>query len=226
MAGKTASVAVAGVVGLALLGGCAGSGVSAPSTSTAPTSADSSPAATSPTQTAHTSPAGQVTVSPSSPAVSSAAPKPTAQPASVSTAPIVVDKGRTSEDLRVQAVRVGEHDGYSRFFIEFAGGAPDQLSYEVRYVKNPTTQGKGDAIDVGSPTVAMVRLLNMPYPPSGTPLPQLGRQPGTGGGITGYYCEGAFEGYQPFHVGLTSVRALAVTTLADPTRLVVDFVDN
>ena len=118
----------------------------------------------------------------------------------------------------VTAVRVGQHDGYDRFVIEFSGGVP---TYTVTRQSSSTftRSPRGDLVtlDGNAGVLITVKMVTnwMAYagPTSFKP---------------GYPClrealmAQNFEGVQQWALGVAGTPALRVFTMDSPSRLVVD----
>ena len=116
-------------------------------------------------------------------------------------------------------VRVGQHEGYDRFVIEFGGGVP---SYEVSRLQSPTLEsggGKGGKVTLEGTTSVTITMHSVD---NWT----------TYSGPTGFYPRYPFlrqaqlvqdyEGYQTWALGIQGTTCLRIDTLASPSRLVVD----
>jgi hypothetical protein len=118
------------------------------------------------------------------------------------------------------AVRAGGHSGFDRVVFEFRGGLP---SHRVRYVDRLVQDGSGNVVavagaadlevvfeganahdDAGSPTVSRRR-----FSPGLTAVKEVAQV-------------GDFEAVVTYGIGLDRRRPLAVSTLSNPSRLVVD----
>lgn len=121
------------------------------------------------------------------------------------------------------AVRVGRHETYDRVVYEFSGaGRP---TFEVQWVDEPVQSGSGETVEVPGDAYLSVRTSTVEIPgesqdkPSAPPASRLD-------GTVVASAEpiwGGFEGYGETFVGVTGAeRPFRVTTLDDPTRLVVD----
>ena len=118
------------------------------------------------------------------------------------------------------AVRAGGHSGFDRVVFEFRGGLP---SHRVRYVDRLVQDGSGNVVavagaadlevvfegasahdDAGAPTVSRRR-----FSPGLTAVKEVAQV-------------GDFEAVVTYGIGLDRRRPLAVSTLSNPSRLVVD----
>ena len=131
-----------------------------------------------------------------------------AAPAGAQSTPTLVD------------VRAGSHTGYDRVVFEFRGAVPE---HRIRYVDQLVEDGTGDPVSVagaadlevvfeganaheedGSPTISRRRF--SPGLPAVKEIAQLGD----------------FEAVVSYGIGVDQRRPIQVSTLSDPSRLVVD----
>jgi len=122
-------------------------------------------------------------------------------------------------DLQLADVRLGEHDGFDRLVLDFAGsGAP---GWGVEYADRAVAEGSGEIVPLAGDRVLTISA-------SGTAMPEPGsyetpRRLGPSGGLAEVRVGGWFEGYVQVFVGLDGdARPFRVFALADPPRLVVD----
>jgi hypothetical protein len=118
------------------------------------------------------------------------------------------------------AVRAGGHSGFDRVVFEFRGGLP---SHQVRYVDRLVSDGSGDVVEVagaadlevafqganahddsGAPTVSPRR-----FSPGLTAVKEVAE-------VTD------FEANVSYGIGLDRRRPLEISTLSNPSRLVID----
>jgi len=156
----------------------------------------------------------------------SASASPAASPsAAVSPSPVVPAgfvlsdvSGGSVATSQVAAVRVGQHDGYDRFVIEFSSGIP---TYTVTRQANAkfTTTPKGDVVTLegsGGVVITVQSITNWTGYTGATSFKP------------GYPCIREarmiqnFEGVQQWGVGVDGTPALRVSTMTSPNRLVVD----
>ena len=199
---------VSSVCALALVG-CTGESPPSPSVTT--TTAAPSPSTTTPSPT-------------------TASPSPTSSSPAAAPAGYSID-GRTSPtfpnlggDLGgIGRVRVGHHAGYDRVVWEFTGaGRP---TYKVHYVDEPLGDGSGDPVPVKGKAYVEVLITSVGIPADGTQRPKDATAAAMSGTViaqaAGIY--GGFEGYGQTFIGVRDkARPLRVSTLTNPTRLVVD----
>ena len=209
--GAPQRLAVVSVVSVLALVGCTEDPPPSPSVTT-----------TTASPSAPTSTPAPTTASPSSP--------PTSSPDAGAPAGFSLD-GRTSPtfpslggDLGgVGRVRVGHHTGFDRVVWEFPGtGRP---SYKVHYVDEPLGDGSGDPVPVEGTAYVEVLVTTVGIPPDGTPRPTDATASALSGTVIAQAgaIYGGFEGYGQSFIGVRDEqRPLRVTTLTNPTRLVVD----
>jgi hypothetical protein len=118
----------------------------------------------------------------------------------------------------VSAVRVGQHDGYDRFVIEFAGGVPHYTvtpQSSATFTRSP----KGDQVTLEGTSGVVITVhsvINWTAYSGPTAL------------LPGYpYLRQAqlvenFEGYQQWALGIKGTACVRVVIYASPNRLVVD----
>ncbi len=126
--------------------------------------------------------------------------------------------GGSVSTSQVASVRVGQHDGYDRFVIEFAGGIP---SYTVVRQASAifTRSPKGDQVTLdGSAGVVITVQSITNWTGYTTPTSFKSAYP--------FMREALliqnFEGVQQWGIGTAGKPALRVFTMSAPNRLVVD----
>lgn len=140
-----------------------------------------------------------------------------------STSPVSVPA--TAERALLTAVRAARHEGYDRVVFEFDGPVP---GYQVAYTEEPVTQdGSGLEVEVAGEHVVLVRMENA----SGADLSKEDApetytgpkrfDPGTPE-VAELVRVGDFEGILTWAVGLRDRVDFRVSTLSNPSRLVVD----
>ncbi|WP_392543457.1 hypothetical protein [Oryzobacter telluris] len=120
------------------------------------------------------------------------------------------------------AVRVGTHERYDRVVWEFDGPGP--LSFRVRPVDEPIGDGSGDPVEVAGDAYLEVLVTGLEIPASLDDCPgdaSAASLKNTVVAQANSFC-GGFEGVGQVFVGLDRERPFRVTTLTNPTRLVVD----
>ena len=129
-------------------------------------------------------------------------------------------------DLVLTDVRLGDHDGYDRIVLEFAGtGTP---GWAVGYVDRAVLDGSGERVTLDGDAIMDVYASGTTYP--GSDADHYGGptrlEPDGGGAVDEVYVGGTFEGYTQVLAGITGgPAAFRVFALTDPSRLVVDVVD-
>lgn len=124
--------------------------------------------------------------------------------------------------LGIVDVRVAAHDTFDRVVFEFQGsGTP---GWNVDYTADPTREGSGEPIEVAGRTVLGVAITGVGYPSDTGVEPYDGPNPVPGtSGVREVYLDGIFEGMSVAFIGVDADRpAVSVSTLSNPTRLVVD----
>ena len=135
------------------------------------------------------------------------------------------DTAAASADARVTVrdIRVGAHDGFDRVVLEVGGdGMP---GWDVRYVDQPSSQGKGDAIEVAGEAVLQVTLTGAGYPydtgveeySAAAPL-----SASDTAAVTEVVFDGTFEGTTVAFVGTKTQSPFRVYLLEAPTRVVLE----
>ncbi len=176
----------------------------------------------SPTKASPTAPAASAPASSTEPSSGDPSDKPPVFPAD--TKPQTAKK-RGAWDLVLTDVRVAEHPGFDRIVLEFEGrGIP---GWWVGYVDKPALEGSGRVVRLGGDASLNIGAVGTtwPSPDYYTGPRRLGLS--EGGGISGVYVGGTFEGYTQVLVGVDSGRApFRVFAITGPSRLVVDVVDD
>jgi hypothetical protein len=214
-------LAVASLAGALALAGCTGEPEPSPSTSGGRTTASPAPSSSPSSST----PAPSTTTSSASSTASASA-----SPSGTAPAGFSLD-GRTSArfpglggDLgSTGRVRVGHHSGFDRVVWEFEGSGPP--SYQVHYVRRALADGSGDPVPVAGDAFVEVLVSTVRTPTPGTARPRDARAAALAGTVIAQAdaIGGGFEGYGQAFVGVRGEqRPLRVTTLRNPTRLVVD----
>lgn len=131
--------------------------------------------------------------------------------------------GGAYADLDIKDIRVGSHDGFDRFVLEFAGeGLP---SYHAGYVDEPLQQASGMPIDVAGPATLEVMVHGTAAAMMNTDNPLLksvGPMDKAAGNVQGVTYGGTFEADSQFFIGLDKPRPYSVSVLENPARLVID----
>lgn len=130
----------------------------------------------------------------------------------------------SGEPLLPVALHVGDHDGYDRVVIEFAGdGVP---GWRSEYVTEAVAAGRGDRIEIDADAVLAVDITGTRYPEEGeghyAPLGPLDGKDV----IEEVHYVGTFEGVTQLFVGVDDgATAYRVFPLVRPARLVIDIAD-
>lgn len=130
----------------------------------------------------------------------------------------------TSKDTQpfiLEAVSVGEHEGYVRVVFQFTDGL---AGYRIAHATPPFTQdGSGDTVTVKGKGHISVRLTAQAHDEDGKPTVENTTIPGpTGSSVTEIKPLGDFEGVVNYVIGTTAVKQMRVFTLKSPARVVVD----
>lgn len=126
--------------------------------------------------------------------------------------------------LTVAGLRIGDHDGFDRVVYELGGtGIP---GWTVRYVDLAVQDGSGEVIPISGNAVLEVLITGSGYPFDTGVAEYDGPNPLPGDGtelVTEARISGVFEGTTQSFIGLESGdHPFTVSTLSNPTRLVVD----
>jgi hypothetical protein len=147
--------------------------------------------------------------------------EPTIDPSTASTNDVHIAGSTTASTLK--DVRIGLHPelgGWDRIVFEFDGPLP---TVDVRYVDSVLSCGPGLPVPVQGVAVIGVRLFptNAHTEQGQATLPS-NTVPGQGGVITETkgYCD--FEAVVQWAIGVKAKQPFKVTTLQNPTRLVID----
>ncbi|WP_433199493.1 AMIN-like domain-containing (lipo)protein [Nocardia sp. CA-107356] len=135
-------------------------------------------------------------------------------------------RGTPSRDagVTVTGIRIGHHPGFDRVVYEFGGaGTPGWI---VQYTERAIQDGSGKVVDVAGASILEVQITGSAYPFDNGVTPYSGPDPATdpsAPAIAGVYRTSVFEGTTQSFIGVNADRpAFAVSTLTDPTRLVID----
>ena len=130
-------------------------------------------------------------------------------------------------DIAAQALpvdaRFGSHDGFERFVVQYDDPDGTLEWYTDGWVDQATQDGSGFAIDTNSERQLQIVVSGMRYP---------SETEETGEGITGFFpaegilsgadIAGIFEGQHTITVGANADHPYRITTLNNPTRIVID----
>jgi hypothetical protein len=133
-------------------------------------------------------------------------------------APTTVLPATTSAVVQITDTRVGTHAGYDRIVFELAGTKRPRLTVDIA---NPpiVEDASGLPVKVAGSAFLMLRL----YDASGSPThtdPSL-NSPGYPN-LVNLVNSGDYEGYVTWIAGLLGSACYRITTLSNPTRIVVD----
>ena len=124
-------------------------------------------------------------------------------------------------------VRVADHASFDRIVLEFTGtGIP---GWTVNYVHEAVLDGSGEAVTLGGDAILDIYASGTTYPGSEGEYYSGPRQfePENGGDVDDVHVGGTFEGYTQVLAGIDGHPVpFRVFALADPSRLVVDVVDD
>ena len=134
-------------------------------------------------------------------------------------APAAADSAVTVTDIRI-----GAHEGFDRVVYEFGGtGTP---GWTVGYVEQAIQDGSGAEVEIGGTSILAVTITGAAYPFDSGVEEYAGPDPLTDPSATvveEVHFGATFEGMTQSWIGTTTERpAFTVTTLSNPTRLVVD----
>jgi hypothetical protein len=126
--------------------------------------------------------------------------------------------------VTVTGLRIGHHPGFDRVVYEFGGaGTPGWL---MQYTDQAIQDGSGKVVDVAGRSILGVQITGSAYPFDSGVTPYSGPDPATDPSapmIAGVYRTSVFEGTTQSFIGVNADRpAFAVSTLTNPTRLVID----
>ncbi|AZA09909.1 AMIN-like domain-containing (lipo)protein [Corynebacterium pseudopelargi] len=124
----------------------------------------------------------------------------------------------------VTDVRVGHHDGFDRIVFDIEGS--DAPGWYVDYTDTPAQMGSGHALEYNGKVALIINIDGVSYPFETTIESADLSKIGGAGHIKEVREHGIYEGRQMFVAGLDSRRPYSVQLLQNPTRVVVDIVDN
>ncbi|MFI6170174.1 hypothetical protein ACIBCN_25560 [Nocardia sp. NPDC051052] len=135
-------------------------------------------------------------------------------------------RGTASGDagLTVTNIRIGHQPGFDRVVYDLGGkGTPGWI---VQYADRAVQDGSGKPIDVAGTSILEVQILGSAYPFDSAVPAYAGPDPATdpsAPAIAGVYRTTVFEGTTQSFIGVHADRpGFTVTTLTNPTRLVID----
>ena len=127
--------------------------------------------------------------------------------------------------LTVTTVRAARHEGYDRVVLELAGsGTP---GWSVEYVDQPSSQGRGEAVDVPGAAHLQVTLQGVTAPYESGAV-ELARGPvGISGTdvVQGAFYDATYEGTSVAWLGTSGRVPFRVYALTGPSRVVVEVAD-
>ncbi|MET8648549.1 AMIN-like domain-containing (lipo)protein [Nocardia aurea] len=126
--------------------------------------------------------------------------------------------------LTVTGIRIGSQPGFDRVVYDLGGtGSPGWI---VQYTDRAVQDGSGNQIDVAGRSILEVQITGSAYPFDSGVTPYEGPDPATAPGtpgIAGVYRTVVFEGTTQSFIGVNAASpGFSVSTLANPTRLVID----
>ncbi|MEU8896461.1 hypothetical protein [Nocardia sp. NPDC048505] len=126
--------------------------------------------------------------------------------------------------LTVTGIRIGPQPGFDRVVYDLGGrGAP---GWTVQYADRAVQDGSGKAVEVAGRSILEVQITGSAYPFDSGVEPYAGPDPATdpgAPGIAGVYGSAVYEGTTQSFIGVQADRpAFTVSTLSNPTRLVID----
>ncbi len=139
-------------------------------------------------------------------------------------------RGTPSNDagLTVTGIQIGHHAGFDRVVYELGGaGTPGWI---VQYTAEAIEDGSGKVVDVAGRSILEIQITGSAYPFDNGVTPYSGPDPVTDPSATviaGVYRSGVFEGTTQSFIGVRTDRpTFAVSTLSEPTRLVIDIANT
>ena len=135
------------------------------------------------------------------------------------------DTAEASSDahITVSDIRIGRHDGFDRVVLEVGGQG--QPGWDVRYVGQASSQGKGEAVEVAGDAVLQVTLTGAGYSyNTGIEEVAWGRRVSVEDteAVTEVVFDATYEGTTVAFVGTRSEAPFRVYLLDAPTRVVLE----
>ena len=128
--------------------------------------------------------------------------------------------------VTVRDIRTGRHNGFDRVVFEVGGaGTP---GWDVRYVDQASSQGRGEPVDVAGQAVLQVTITGAQIPDTTGVAEFDGPDPLPGSGtrtVTEVVYDHTFEGTSVAFVGTTARAPFRVYALSDPARVVLEVRD-
>lgn len=140
---------------------------------------------------------------------------------SLATAPASASAASTASDMPVLVdVRAAHHPGFDRVVFEFAGDLP--YDTDVRWVRKVIQDGSGKVARVAGRRLLQVRFEGVDaHDSDGNPTVP-GRTAHALPNVITTVLAGDFEGVVTYGVGLAKKTSYEVSTLSDPSRVVLD----
>lgn len=128
-------------------------------------------------------------------------------------------------DLVLRDVRVAEHESFDRIVLEFTGtGIP---GWAANYVDEAVLDGSGETVTLGGDAMLDIYASGTTWPAADYYSGPRQFEPENGGDVTDVHVGGTFEGYTQVLAGIDGDPVpFRVFALTDPSRLVVDVVDE
>lgn len=127
------------------------------------------------------------------------------------------------ETAYLTAVRVAKHNGFDRVVFEFDGKVP---GYRVEYADEVTADGSGEPVQLDGTPLRVIIAPASGVDLSGETYEQVYTGPntidGVGGVVEQIKSASDFEGQLTWGIGVDERRPFVVSTLTNPTRLVID----
>jgi hypothetical protein len=145
-----------------------------------------------------------------------------AQPFPANTDPDTAEVAAGTQ-ITVRDIRTGRHEGFDRVVFEVDGsGSP---GWDVRYIDQPSSQGKGDPVEVDGEAVLQVTITGAGLPFDTGVDEWSGPDPLPGQGtavVTEVVWDATYEGTSVAFVGTTARAPFRVHLLEQPTRVVLE----
>lgn len=148
-----------------------------------------------------------------------------------STDEVTSDNWLDSGFLQPQTVRTGVHDGYERIVVEYAGEG--ELGWKTTGWANEAHHpGSGFPVEVGGSRALQIAISGVTYPDavlnggSKDEIPDLTATLAKGTQLIGVLVDQPFEGLHNVTLGADSDLKYRITSLTNPTRLVIDLLTD
>lgn len=128
-------------------------------------------------------------------------------------------------DLVLRDVRVAEHESFDRIVLAFTGtGIP---GWAANYVDEAVLDGSGETVTLGGDAMLDIYASGTTWPAADYYSGPRQFEPENGGDVIDVHVGGTFEGYTQVLAGIDGDPVpFRVFALTDPSRLVVDVVDE